>query len=43
MPKEFNTTGSCYPEEHYMINLDTRLAKIKEQLIDTGKYFHLCG
>lgn len=41
MPKEFNITGSCYPEEHYMINLDTRLAKIKEQLIDTGKYFSI--
>jgi len=41
MPKEFNITGSCYPEEHYMINLDTRLSKIKEQLVDTGKYFSI--
>ena len=38
MPKVFNTTAVCLPEKHYMVNLDSRLQKIK-QLIDAGKYF----
>ena len=40
MPKEFNITGTCYPEEHYMVNLDSRLAQIK-QMVDAGKYFSI--
>ena len=42
MAKEFNITGTCYPESHYMVNLDDRLVQIK-QLVDDGKYFYLCG
>jgi len=38
--KEFNITGTCYPEKHYMVNLDSRLAQIK-QLVDEGKYFSI--
>lgn len=36
--KIFNTTAVCVPEEHYMVNLESRLEEIK-QLIDDGKYF----
>ena len=36
--KKFNTTGSCDPEEHYMVDLQERLAQIKNMITD-GKYF----
>ena len=36
--KRFNTTGVCIPEKHYMVNINDRLAKIKE-MVDDGKYF----
>ena len=29
VPKVFNTTAVCIPKEHYMVNLDERLKKIK--------------
>lgn len=38
MPKVFNVTGMCIPEEHYMVNIDGRLREIKK-LVDAGKYF----
>ena len=38
MRKEFNTTGSCNPEWHYMVDTSAKLAKI-EDLIERGKYF----
>ena len=38
MSKEFNVTAVCRPEEHYMVNLDSRVKAIKK-LIDAGKYF----
>ena len=38
MMKRFNISGRCYPEKHYMVNLDSRLKKIKE-LVDDGDYF----
>ncbi len=38
MRKYFNTTGVCYPEEHYMVNIEGRLDEIKI-LIDRGEYF----
>ncbi|MCI6580493.1 MAG: ATP-binding protein, partial [Oscillospiraceae bacterium] len=38
MRKYFNTEGCCYPDEHYMVNPDSRLKKIKE-MVDAGKYF----
>ena len=36
--KQFNTTGVCVPKKHYMVNLDSRVAQIKE-MVDEGKYF----
>ena len=38
MRKEFNTTGSCNPEWHYMVDTAKRF-KAVESLIDKGKYF----
>ena len=38
VPKVFNTTAVCIPIEHYMVNLDERLKKIKV-FVDAGKYF----
>ncbi|MGN0277650.1 MAG: AAA-like domain-containing protein [Hominisplanchenecus sp.] len=38
MARVFNTTAVCVPEEHYMVNIDRRLEKIRV-LIDGGKYF----
>ena len=38
MQKEFNVTGSCNPEWHYMVDTTKRFEAI-ERLIDTGKYF----
>lgn len=35
----FNTEGQCKPKLHYMVNLDRRLAQIKKQYVDMGKYF----
>ena len=36
--RSFNTTGVCLPNEHYMVDLDQRLAQVKK-LVDDGKYF----
>lgn len=38
MQRRFNVTKLCYPDRHYMVNLDSRLAQIKE-MIDFGDYF----
>ena len=38
MRKRFNTTGICYPDEYYMVNLDSRLHEIT-QLINRNEYF----
>ena len=38
MPKKFNIMGSCNPDEHYMVNIQSRLVQIK-QLVDNGQYF----
>ncbi len=38
MKRSFNITGACNPQEHYMVNLDSRLAEIKK-MVDAGKYF----
>ena len=38
MPKVFNTAAICIPQEHYMVNLDSRVREIKK-LVDAGKYF----
>lgn len=38
MKKEFNVTGSCNPEWHYMVDMTKRFEAV-ENLIDSGKYF----
>lgn len=38
MRKEFNIAGLCMPHRHYMVNLDSRLEKIKK-MADKGNYF----
>ncbi len=39
MKRRFNITGLCIPEKHYMVRLDERLKKIKEEFVDYGSYF----
>ncbi len=38
MRKYFNTTGLCYPKEHYMVDMKERLEEIRT-LVDRGEYF----
>lgn len=38
MGKQFNAEGICFAEEHYMVNLDSRIKEIKKLIAD-GKYF----
>lgn len=38
MSKCFNITGSCIPEQHYMVDIHERLEKIRD-MIDRGDYF----
>ena len=33
MTKEFNTTGTCTPEFHYMVNIDKKLKEIKKLIV----------
>ena len=35
--KEFNTTGICYPQKHYMVDISNRLSDI-ERRVDKGEY-----
>lgn len=35
----FNTEGCCKPDQHYMVDLNERLNKIKKSYVDRGKYF----
>lgn len=39
MKRRFNITGACSPKRNYMVRLDNRLKKIKEDYIDNGSYF----
>ncbi len=39
MRKYFNTEGQCEPEEHYMVQIEERLERIKSLFVDRGKYF----
>lgn len=39
MKRKFNVTGTCYPQRHYMVILDDRVEKIKEEYVDYGSYF----
>ena len=36
--KRFNTTGTCYPDQHYMVDVTQRLQVIR-QMIGRGDYF----
>jgi len=36
--KQFNTTGPCFPDEHYMLDAENRLSEV-HTLIDNKKYF----
>lgn len=38
MQKKFNITGTCIPEKHYMVNIDSKLKKIIF-MIEDGEYF----
>ncbi len=38
MNRTFNIIGTCYPEEHYMVDMERRLKEI-EKLVDDRKYF----
>ncbi|MBK9262458.1 MAG: AAA-like domain-containing protein [Polyangiaceae bacterium] len=40
MKPYFNTTGPCFPDEHYMLPPERRLGRVME-LIDDGRYFTL--
>lgn len=37
--KEFNTTGVCIPEKHYMVDISMQLNQIQNDFVDKGKYF----
>lgn len=39
MTRYFNTEGVCRPNVHYMVRLEDRLAQIRKQFVDRGKYF----
>ncbi len=36
--KRFNTTGTCFPNKHYMVDLTERCGEIKK-MVDNGDYF----
>lgn len=38
MKRRFNINGLCYPDKHYMVNLDDRLRQIRD-MVDYGDYF----
>ena len=38
MAKEFNITGNCFREDHYMADVSHKLVEVKE-MIEKGKYF----
>ncbi|HLP47533.1 MAG TPA: AAA family ATPase [Candidatus Kapabacteria bacterium] len=38
MKKRFNDTGACFPEDHYMVDISSKTAKIL-RIIEQGDYF----
>ncbi len=38
MAKLFNVNGTCLPDRHYMVDLSSRLAEVKD-MVDAGDYF----
>ena len=43
MKKEFNVTGVCVENMHYMVDTTLQMNKIFENLIERGKYFSILG
>ena len=39
MARKFNTEGQCSPKSHYMVRLEERMRRIKDQYVDPGSYF----
>lgn len=39
MVRKFNTEGQCDPQIHYMVRLEERMHRIKDQYVDPGSYF----
>lgn len=39
MAKQFNVTGICIPEKHYMADISATVREITETLVDQGAYF----
>ncbi len=37
--KRFNTSGTCFADIHYMVNLDRRVDRIVQELVLENKYF----
>ena len=37
MGKVFNVSADCKPKQHYMVNIDERLAQIKD-MVECGLY-----
>ena len=37
--RKFNTEGQCNPKLQYMVRLDGRMKKIREQYVEQGSYF----
>ena len=37
--RKFNTEGQCNPKLHYMVRLNERIQKIREQYVEQGSYF----
>ncbi|MBR3306378.1 MAG: AAA family ATPase [Lachnospiraceae bacterium] len=38
MSKEFNITGTCFPDKHYMVDISDTLDKM-QKLVEKGRYF----
>ena len=38
MAKEFNITGTCFPNKHYMVDISDRVA-VAKRMVDKGQYF----
>jgi len=36
--KRFNTTGTCFPNRHYMVDLPKRIEIIRD-MVEQGEYF----
>lgn len=39
--RRFHVTGSCVPQRHYMVRLNDRLKRIKEDLVSGTRVVHM--